>query len=303
MGEFIVELSGTRAGEALALSLALLSALAHAIFGAVNKSGQDPYLNRGAINLCYGLMAAPFALFVFEWPSAPVLWILAGSYFVHIAYEWLQAVAYSKGAFTVVYPIARGTGPMVTAFAALVIFDETLLASQWAGLAVLSGSIIALAWVNYRLEVTAGREMDGTTAAVGAALLTGVMVAAYTTVDAYGIRRAVDPFAFIAWVFMLGGLGFPVIAYARWRSLQVRPPIGELAARGFFGALIAFFSFGAFMLATRLGKVGEAAALRETSIIFATGIGVLIFKERVTLAAIVLIGLIATGAVFVELTW
>lgn len=99
----------------------------------------------------------------------------------------------------------------------------------------------------------------------------------------------------------MGGFGFPLIAYTRWRRLEVKPPIVDLATRGMFGAIIAFISFGAIMLATRLGNVAEAAALRETSIIFATGIGVLIFKKRVALSAVVLICLIATGAIIIEL--
>jgi len=61
MSGLIVSLSGTEAGDALALALIMLSAVAHAIFGAINKGGVDPFLNRGAINVCYGLMTLPIA--------------------------------------------------------------------------------------------------------------------------------------------------------------------------------------------------------------------------------------------------
>ena len=73
MGELVVSLSGTDAGEALALALIMLSAVAHAVFGAINKGGVDPFINRGAINICYGLMTLPFALFVVPWPT-PWIW-------------------------------------------------------------------------------------------------------------------------------------------------------------------------------------------------------------------------------------
>lgn len=300
MGDLIVELAGTPAGEALALALALLSAMAHAIFGAVNKGGSDPYLNRGAINITYCAMAAPFALFILPWPQPQLFIVLIAVYFVHFLYEWLQTVSFVKGDFTVVYPIARGTGPFMTAIGALFIFNERLAPFQWFGLVLLSGSIISLALVNYRNVVRDGGEIKGIREAVLAALLTGIMVAVYTTLDAYGIRLAVDPFIFLAWFFFIGGFGFPIISIHRWRKIDVRPPISELAMRGVFGAIIAFISFGAVMLATRLGKVGEAAAFRETSIIFATGIGVLIFKEKIGLPALLLIALIAVGAILVE---
>jgi len=69
MGEWLVSIAGTEAGARLALGLALFSALAHAVFGAINKGGVDPFLNRGAINLWYGAMAAPVALLVMPLPT------------------------------------------------------------------------------------------------------------------------------------------------------------------------------------------------------------------------------------------
>jgi drug/metabolite transporter (DMT)-like permease len=304
MGELIVALAGTPAGEALALALALLSALAHAVFGAIHKSGRDPYLNRGAINVSYGLIAAPFALFVVPWPT-PALWgALAGTYAIHVLYEWLQARCYFLGGFTVVYPIARGTGPLATVAVSGLVFGERFSAGQWAGLALLTGGIYGLALANVsalgREDPAATRRLRG---AIGTALLTGAMIAVYTVWDAWGIRLAADPFTFLAWFFTLGGVGFPLIAAARWRRLAPadRPPPGDLAVRGLFGALIAFLSFGAVMLATRLGAVGEAAALRETSIVFATAIGVLIFRESVDVRRLGLILAIAAGAVVIKL--
>jgi drug/metabolite transporter (DMT)-like permease len=304
MGELIVTLAGTPAGDALAAALALLSALAHAVFGAINKGGRDPYLNRGAINVAYGLMALPFALFVFPWPTGPVWGALAGAWAIHLVYEWLQARSFALGGFTVVYPIARGTGPLATVLAAGAVFGEHFTAGQWAGLLLLTGGIYGLALANVAAlghgDPAAARRLRG---AILTALLTGVMIAVYTTWDAWGIRLAADPFSFLAWFFVLGGFGFPLVAAARWRSLSPaeRPPLGELAVRGVFGALIAFLSFGAVMLATRVGHVGEAAALRETSIIFATAIGVLIFRESIDLRRLGLIALITAGALVIKL--
>ncbi len=304
MGDLIVALSGTPAGEALALALALVSALSHAIFGAINKGSRDPYLTRGAINLCYGLGAAPFALFALPWPS-PALWgALAGAYLIHIAYEWLQARSYEIGGFTVVYPIARGTGPLMTTLAALLVFGERFAPGQWAGLLLLTGAIYALAFANIRAlgldDLAAARQLKS---AIVTALVAGGMIALYTTWDAWGIRLAADPMTFLAWFFVQGAFGFPLIAAWRWRRLALaeRPALSELATRGVFGALIAYLSFGAVMLATRLGQVGEAAAIRETSIIFATAIGVLIFRERIDATRLGLIGLIAVGAVLVKI--
>ena len=300
MGDTLTSLSGTPTGELLAFFMALTSALAHAIFAAINKGGVDPYLNRGAINIAYSLMAAPFALYVFPLPSRELVPILFISYFIHLLYEWFQAAAFVRGNFTLVYPIARGMGPLFTAILAIFVFSENLEFGQWLGLLLLSGAIFSLAGINL---AETGLDKTSNKALLQAVLLAaaaGISVALYTTADAYGIRLASDPFTFLAWFFFLGGFGFPFVAYARWKSLENKPPLQPLAVRGFFGALIAFLSFGMLMLATRIGKVSEAAALRETSIIFATGIGVLFFHEKVDLKRLIVILLIALGAVLVE---
>ncbi len=300
MGETVVSLAGTPAGEFIALVLALMSALAHAIFAAVNKGGVDPYLNRGAINVAYSMMAAPFALFVFPLPQGTLVPVLFVSFVLHLLYEWMQAAAFAKGAFTLVYPIARGTGPLVTAMLAIFVFAESLAATQWLGLLLLSGSIFLLAGVNLREVTLTLHQRRKLFRAVVLAIGAGIGVALYTTADAYGIRLAIDPFTFLAWFFFLGGFGFPIVAYHRWRTLETKPDLAPIAMRGFFGALIAFFSFGSVMLATRIGKVSEAAAIRETSIIFATGIGVLFFQEKVDGKRLAIILLIALGAILIE---
>jgi len=300
LGEYFVDLAGTQTGEKLALVLALVSAFAHAVFAAINKGGIDPYLNRGSINIFYSLMAAPFALFVFPLPEGFLIPVLALSYLLHLGYEWLQAEAFQRGAFTLVYPIARGTGPLITALLAILVFYETLEFGQWLGLLLLSGAIISLAGVNMTEKGIDAASRAVLFPSILLALAAGIAVAFYTTVDAYGIRLAVNPFTFLAWFFFLGGFGFPIVAFFRYQQMDPKPALKPLAIRGITGALIAFFSFATLMLATRIGKVSEAAALRETSIIFATGIGILFFKETVSKRKLAVIVLIALGAVLVE---
>ena len=94
---------------------------------------------------------------------------------------------------------------------------------------------------------------------------------------------------------------FPILAFLRWRNMAARPAVAPLMLRGVIGGLVAFFSFGSVMLATRLDKVGEAAVLRETSTVFAALIGWLVLKETVGPRRIALMALIALGAVIVEM--
>lgn len=296
MSAFLQSIEGTGAGHDAALALALLAAILHAFFGALQKGRHDPWLSRAAIDASYGLIAAPFALFVVPWPE-PHMWpIFAGAFVIHAVYKVLQAMTYTRGAFTVVYPVVRGTGPFFTVIGAGVVFGEHFAPGQWAGLALLVAGILGLAAWNLR-HVTVDRATMGP--ALGLAVATGALVAAYTTYDAYGIRATADPFTFLAWFFMLDGIFIPLLTQARWRQLPAAE-IGALVKRGVLGAFVAYFSFGSIMLATRLDKVGEAAVLRETSTVFAALIGWLVLGEKVGPARAGLMALIAIGAVIME---
>ena len=299
LSDWLISLEGTEAGHQVALILAISAAILHAVFGALQKGRHDPWLSRGAIDVSYGLMAAPFALFVVPWPE-PHMWVIfAGVWVIHVAYKVLQAAAYTKGAYTVVYPVVRGTGPLFAVIGAYVLFGEVFTWVQWLGVGVLLAGIFGLAVYNYIFLVTA-RETLGI--ALLLAVITGLFVALYTTYDAYGIRATADPFTFLAWFFMIDGVTMPIYALYRWRRMgEARPAVGPLMLRGVVGGFVAFASFGSIMLATRLDKVGEAAVLRETSTVFAALIGWLVLKETVGPRRVALMALIALGAVIVEM--
>lgn len=296
MTGWLASLEGTARGHDLALALALLAAFLHALFGALQKGRHDPWLSRAAIDASYGLIAAPFALFVVPWPE-PHMWpIFAGAFVIHVVYKLAQAATYSRGAYAVVYPVVRGTGPLFAVIGAGIIFGERFTAGQWLGVFVLIAGILGLALYNLRY-VTA--ERDSMVPALLLAVLTGALVALYTTYDAYGIRATADPFTFLAWFFFIDGFFMPVYTFRRWRRVPTSE-IVPLLKRGVIGAFVAYFSFGAIMLATRLDKVGEAAVLRETSTVFAALIAWLVLGERVGPHRLALMALIAAGAVIVE---
>jgi len=162
----------------------------------------------------------------------------------------------------------------------------------------LSGGILLLAARNLSEE-----KIDLYSLKVGLAwaVAGGIMVAVYTTWDAYGIRSSINPFTFLAWFFFITALDFPILAAWRYRRMAVKPDVGPLMWRGLAGALIAWVSFGGVLVATRLDQVGAAAVLRETSTVFAALIGWFILGEKVGPRRLFLMGLVALGAVIVEM--
>lgn len=297
MSDWLISLAGTPEGARLATLLALTAALAHAIFGALQKGLHDPWLTRGAIDIWLVILAGPVAIFHFG-PPAPFMWpVLAGVVVIHFLYKLAMALAYERAAFTVVYPVVRGTGPLITIFAAIVIFGERYTALQWLGVACLSGGILLLALRNLSEE-----RIDPRALRIGLvwALAGGVMVAVYTTYDAWAIRLSGDPLGFVAWFFFLSSIDFAILGAWRYRRMLAPPALSPLMFRGFAGAVIGYVSFGSVMVATLIGKVGEAAILRETSTVFAALIGWFILKERVGPRKLALMVMIALGAIIVE---
>ncbi|MEJ6397838.1 DMT family transporter [Yoonia sp. 208BN28-4] len=298
LGAWLVSIANTPDGARLATALALMSAVAHAAFGALQKGRHDPWLTRGAIDGWLVVISAPVALFVVPWPTATTFWFVAGALVIHFAYKLTMALAYERAAYTVVYPVVRGTGPLVTVLAASLIFQEHFTLMQWFGVACLSGGILLLALRNLSEET-----LDPHALRVGLmwAVAGGVMVAIYTTFDAYAIRQSLNPFTFLAWFFFITSLDFPILAAWRYRRMIDPPTLRPLMWRGLLGAFIAWFSFGGVMMATRLDKVGEAAVLRETSTVFAALIGWFILGEKVGPRRLALMALVAAGAVIVEI--
>ena len=298
MGDWLVSIAGTPEGARLATALALMSALAHAVFGALQKGRHDPWLMRGSIDGWLVVISAPVALFLVPWPNAQTFAILGGALFIHFGYKMTVALAYERAAYTVVYPVIRGTGPLVTVLAASVLFGEHFTPLQWLGVACLSGGMLMLALRNLGEETLDPR---GLRIGLIWAVLGGMLVALYTVYDAWGIRQSANPFTFLAWFFFITALDFPMIAWVRLRRFGAPGGIGSLIARGAAGAVIAWISFGGVMVATRLDKVGEAAVLRETSTVFAALIGWFILGEKVGPRRLGLMAMIALGAVIVEM--
>ncbi|MCY4463169.1 MAG: EamA family transporter [Albidovulum sp.] len=299
MSEWIVSIEGTQAGHNLAIVLALSAAVLHALVSAMQKGRRyDPFTSRASMDFFYCIFTAPLALFVVPWPE-PYMWpIFAGAIAVHSAYKVFQALAFSRTGLTVVYPVIRGSGMLITVVAAGIVFGESFSLVQWCGVAALLFGLLGLAAYNLAKEID---DRSGLAFSILLACISGVFVAGYTTVDAYGIRATANPFTFLAWLFFLDGFFMPVLAYSRWRRRPFDLRFPELARLGIAGAVIATASFGAVMMATRVGHVGETAVLRETSTLFAALIGWLVLKETVGSRRLALIALIAAGAVLVEI--
>ena len=191
----------------------LVAAVLHAGWNALLKGVEDRLATVVLLDLT-GLVVAAVAVPLVPVPAPASRGLLAASVVLHVGYELLLLVAYRGGDLSQVYPVARGTAPLLVAAWAGLVLGERLAPVQLAGLGGVCAGLLALAG--------AGRGARWR-AAVGPALATGVLIAAYTVADGLGVRRAGTVTGYVAWLFLLHGLAIPLWALAvRRRQLLPR---------------------------------------------------------------------------------
>lgn len=265
-----------------AAMMMLASGAAHAVVNAILKSGRDKMSSRALIDGFSSLLILP-AVFLVPLPTGAWGW-LAASWITHLVYLVCLVKAFEHADMTVAYPILRGVAPLLAAVAAVALFDEPIGWLTAGGIGLVSAGV---------LTVGLGRRVDRR--ALGWALATGATIALYTVIDAQGVRAAPSAFSYIVWVFLTLGFGIGLL-FALWRG-----PAFVLAARsewkaGLIAGALSIVTYGLALWALRLGDTPRLAALRETSILFATLIAVVFLKERLTMGRMAGIAAIALGA-------
>ncbi len=272
--------------------LVLLAAVLHATWNAFIKAGGD---RLAVMALTVGLPALPCALALpFVPPPLPASWpFLFGSIVVHTAYFASLIYTYRHGDLSQVYPIARGTAPVLVAAAAWIWAGEALRPREMLGVAVVSLGILSLAWGRGHVL------RAGEAGSIAFALLTSVSIALYSVTDGIGVRNAGSAISYILWLFALEG--WPLFLYALWRR-RGRIGVSFLPNLkiGFGAAAISTLAYGIVIWAMSLGAMAHVVALRETSVVMAAAIGAMALKEPFGLRRIAAAATVAAGAVLLN---
>jgi drug/metabolite transporter (DMT)-like permease len=268
----------------LVIGLVLGAALLHASWNAMLRGGADRLWSMTIMCAVSLVVAAPFLLLLP--PPARASWpCIALSAALQVSYCWFLVRAYEHGGLAQVYPIARGTAPLLVTLGAAVVAGERLAPAALAGVALVSVGIMALALDHARMAIRPTL----------LALVTGGFIAAYTVTDGVGARLAGHPQSYTVWLFATQGAGMlaTYLAVRRRLALPRDREMLKAAVGGVFGLL----SYGAVIWALARAPMGQVSALRETSILFAAVLGALFLKERVTLPRAGAAAMIAAGAV------
>jgi drug/metabolite transporter (DMT)-like permease len=237
-----------------ALALALGAAFLHAGWNVALAGSRDTRASTAGVLVFGGALLAPAAL-LFGDVSSDALPYIAASAVLELCYFVLLARAYDGGEVSVVYPVARGSAPVVVLVAGAIALGETISAAAVVGVLVVSAGILAVAPGLRGRDVLFG-------------LAIGAAIAGYTLVDSEGIEHA-DPIAYLALVTVPCAALYPAVT-------RTRPDVGVRSA------LTAAATFGAYLLvlaALERAPAAPVSAVRESSVVIAALLAAAVLHE------------------------
>ena len=270
----------------------LFAAACHAGWNALIKVGLDPLSTTTLISVGSGLVALVLFPFVGLPASGAWPWLVA-SVAIHLIYFASLIESYRTGDLGQVYPIARGSAPLMTAAATTVIVDERLSLVGWTGILALVAGVLLLSARGGRDLAVVDRR------AIGFALFTAITVCGYSVVDGIGARASANPNAYSVCLFI--GIALVMVPYALYRDgRDVMPAMHLYWRRGLAGGALQFLSYGIAIWAMTIVPIAIVAALRETSVLFGAAIAVVLLKEPLRAVRIVAALMIVCGLILIR---
>lgn len=270
----------------------LLAALCHATWNAFVKVDGDRLTFMGVMLAASGgaaLAATPFLPL-----PAPESWpYITLSVLLHQGYTIFLLLAYRYGDLSHVYPLARGSAPLIVAVLSLALLGEQLSRGALLAVLLIGAGIVSLSF-------TRGAQGLRNPWAVFFALGTGLFIAGYTVADGAGARLAGSAHGYSAWALGLEGL--PIAGYVLWtRRSRASTPIGRVWKQAALMGLVSLAAYWTVIWAMTVAPIPLVAALRETSIVFAVLFGVLFLKERLSLARLAATFVTLAGAALLKI--
>ena len=267
------------------------AAILHASWNGLVKHADDKFMSVSAVVLGHVPFAVVTLLFLpfpdlASWP-----YIVAGV-FLHTGYALFLLYSYRIGDLTQVYPIARGTAPLIVTFVSVVFLGVHFSQLQFLGIFAIGIGIMALVIVR-------GEAGTDNRAAGVMALVTGCFIAAYSLNDGIGARLAGTGVGFYCWLTIINGGLFASIMWFL-KPTAIKGVFNKGRKLAFVGGGGSFLAYALVTWAFTQAPIALVTALRETSIVFALLIGIVFLKERVNLIKVISVALSLFGAVLLR---
>ncbi|MDX7991050.1 DMT family transporter [Xenorhabdus littoralis] len=267
------------------------AAILHASWNTLVKISADRFLGISIIVFFAGVIATS-GLFWIGLPTFSSLPWLILSAILHTGYCLFLSRSYATGDLSQVYPIARGCAPLITALLSWLILQEMLPPFAILGVGLIIAGIILIAFPYGKKSIRLDRQT------LIAAITTSVFTACYTLSDGAGSRVSDNALTYIFWLFAINGWVMGVIMYFKYQNTAGKS-IRQYWKQGFLGGLMQFLSYGIVIWAMSHAPIVLVATLRETSVLFAMLLSVVILREpfskmRLLACVVIVLGVIGT---------
>ena len=247
----------------------LIAALSHAICHSILKHNNNPLGVLGITSICEIIIFTPLVFFV-PLPTPYIWFLIIISALIHGFYRMLVLYSYKFGDLSFVYPIARGGSSLLLVIISIIYLNDNI--SLYGFLA-----IIIVCFGLFLISYSKKNKFNKVAFILG--VLTAMMITSYTLVDGIGIRQSNNAYTYLYWMLLLNGI--PVlIASFLYKGTGLRKVNKGLFLKGVSFGILAPFAYGLVVWCMQYLPIAYASTMRETSIIFATLIGMMILKEK-----------------------
>lgn len=284
-----------------AFILIVVAAILHASWNLVLKQAASAGI---AFLLFFRLFSAliylPWVIYtitqnIMPWNAMVALFLFLSTA-LHLLYGLVLMQGYSKADLSVVYPVARGTGPVLASATAIILLGESIYLTKIAGIVAVLLGTSCIAFNGKWNQPTQANSL----VAIRWGLLIGCFIAAYSLVDAYGVQSMLIAPVVLEWVSSAGGAFLLAPAAIKQRKNLLTLMQGHWK-KALFVAVAAPMGYILILYALHLGaEVSQVAPLREMSMVMATLMGALILKETVGLVRWIGCSIILAGVILIS---
>ena len=269
----------------------IFAAFLHATWNGMVKSHEDKYVAVASIVLGH-VPASIIIIYFMPLPTLESLPYIIISAFIHQGYQWFLLTAYRYGDYTKVYPVARGSGPVIVTIVSLLFLGVILSGYELIGILIVSIGILSLSFQD--------SEVFKNTKAIFFALLTGLFIGSYSIIDGYGARVSMSPLSYIGFSFILNALMFPFFLKFMDQPNITKRVFNKAKSLFIIGGTFSYIVYAIVVWGFTKAPIPLVSTLRETSIIFALLIGTFFLKERFTILKSISIFTIFVGVIFLK---
>ena len=286
----------------LSLALVLLSAVAHASWNLLLKYGRNQEVFVWWLQIAIIVLLAPLAMII-VWQDpieGPGWWFIIGTSLLHVLYFLFLSRGYVHADLSLVYPLARGTGPALVPVLGVVLLDERVSGLAIAGITAIVGGVFTVYWWGQVSQILADPFKLLREPGTRYALLTGLTIAGYSVWDKVGVGY-VNP---LLYMYLLSlGTALGLAPYMVWRHgigtmrRELKFNLASIVAAG----MLTFTAYAMVLSALRLSRVSYVSPVREVGIVFSVLLGVVVLKEPFGRGRITGSVLIALGVLLIAL--